>query len=68
MGPDAMKDGTARLFEDEWDREMARDFAPGGRGEHLIEKVDREIAEGKFTSFEEGLRQWRTAGGTVKDV
>ena len=22
---------------DEWDRQMARDFAPGGRGVHVIE-------------------------------
>ncbi len=39
-----------------WDREMERDFAPGGRGAHLIEKVDREIADDQFTSLEEGLR------------
>jgi hypothetical protein len=28
---------------DEWDRQMARDFAPGGRGVHVIEKVKAEI-------------------------
>jgi len=31
----------------DWDREMAKDFSPGGRGYHLMEKVKREIAGGK---------------------
>ena len=33
---------------DEWDRQMARDFAPGGRGFHVIEKVKADIRAGKF--------------------
>ena len=33
---------------DEWDRQMARDFAPGGRGVHVIEKVKADIHAGKF--------------------
>jgi len=33
---------------DEWDRQMARDFAPGGRGVHVIEKVKADIRAGKF--------------------
>ncbi|MDQ2945027.1 MAG: hypothetical protein M3Y27_03655 [Acidobacteriota bacterium] len=49
-------DWIEELEEQAWDRQMERDFAPGGRGADLIEKVDREIAEGKFTSLEEGLR------------
>lgn len=49
-------DWIEELEEQAWDREMERDFAPGGRGADLIEKVDREIADGKFTSLEEGLR------------
>jgi hypothetical protein len=32
---------------DEWDLEMVRDFSPGGRGAALVEKVMREIADGK---------------------
>jgi hypothetical protein len=28
---------------------MARDFPPGGRGVHLIEKVKADIRAGKFT-------------------
>lgn len=34
---------------DEWDQQMARDFAPGGRGSHVMEKVKRDIRAGKFT-------------------
>ena len=33
---------------DEWDRQMARDFAPGGRGVHVMEKVKADIRAGKF--------------------
>jgi hypothetical protein len=33
---------------DEWDRQMARDFAPEGRGAHVIEKVKADIHAGKF--------------------
>jgi hypothetical protein len=33
---------------DEWDRQMALDFAPGGRGVHVIEKVKADIRAGKF--------------------
>jgi hypothetical protein len=33
---------------DEWDRQMARDFAPGGRGVHVIEKVKADIRAGEF--------------------
>src|SRR5260370_39633388 len=35
---------------------MEQDFAPGGRGVHLLEKIDRQIDAGNFTSLEEGLR------------
>lgn len=38
---------------DEWDKEMARDFSPGGRGGHLVEKVKADIAAGKFRPVEE---------------
>ena len=29
---------------DDWDKQMAKDFTPGGRGIALAEKVKREIA------------------------
>jgi hypothetical protein len=74
MTVDAIKDAIAHLPEQErkqladwfeemeeqaWDQQMARDFAPGGRGAHLLEKIDRQIDSGNFTSLEEGLRQRR---------
>lgn len=59
MTVDALKDAIAALtqeqrhslatwlneFEyDDWDRQMARDFAPGGRGQALVERVRRDIS------------------------
>jgi len=49
---------TAWLNEldyDEWDREMVKDFSPGGRGHHLVEKVKKGIAEGNAPPMEEGF-------------
>ena len=49
---------TAWLNEldyDEWDREMVKDFAPGGRGHDLVEKVKKGIAEGKARPMEKGF-------------
>jgi hypothetical protein len=63
MTVDAIKDAITRLPDedkialaawlhlqtmDEWDRQMACDFAPGGRGVHAIEKVKADIRAGKF--------------------
>jgi len=45
-----------QLEEAAWDAEMEKDLAPGGRGHHLVEKINQEIDEGKFTPLEEGLR------------
>jgi len=74
MTVDAIKDAIAHLPEPErkqladwfeemeeqaWDRRMEQDFAPGGRGAHLLDKIDRQIDTGNFTSLEEGLRQRR---------
>jgi hypothetical protein len=47
------------LDYDDWDREMANDFSPAGRGAHLIERVKGEIAEGKARPMEEGFAQHR---------
>jgi hypothetical protein len=56
-------DWLEELEEEAWDREMERDFSPGGRGAHLVERIDREInqavASGNVTSLEEGLRARR---------
>ena len=50
-------DWLEELEEQAWDREMERDFAPGGRGRQLLDRVDREINEGRLTPLQEGLRQ-----------
>ena len=42
------------LEYDAWDKQMVNDFSPGGRGMALLEKVKREISEGKTLSFQEG--------------
>ena len=56
-------DWLEELEEEAWDREMERDLSPGGRGAHLIEKINREIddaiASGTLTSLEEGVRTRR---------
>lgn len=74
MSIDAIKEAITQLPDDErgslvawimeqeyddWDKEMARDFSPGGRGYHLVDAIDREIEEGKFTSLEQGLESRR---------
>lgn len=43
------------LDYDEWDKEMVKDFSPDGRGYHLVEKVKRDIAEGKARPIDEGV-------------
>jgi hypothetical protein len=35
------------ITTDDWDRQMQRDFSPGGRGTKFLEQVKREIAEGR---------------------
>ncbi len=58
--PDAerreLADWLGELEEQAWDDEMERDFSPGGRGEPLLEKINREIKDGKFAPIEDGLR------------
>lgn len=44
---------------DRWDKEMVKDFSPGGRGDHLVAGVRREVREGKFSPLEEGLQTRR---------
>ena len=42
---------------DAWDRQMADDFAAGGRGSHFLAKVEADIAAGKFRPVVEGCEQ-----------
>ncbi len=48
------------LEEAAWDQQIERDFAPGGRGEALLNEIQQEIAEGKAQPLEEGLAKRRT--------
>jgi len=52
-----LADWFESLEEESWDRQMEQDFAPGGRGAHLLEKIDKQIDAGDFTPLEEGLRR-----------
>jgi hypothetical protein len=52
-----LADWFDELEEEAWDRQMDQDFAPGGRGAYLLEKIDRQIDAGNFSSLEEGLRK-----------
>ena len=56
---DELAEWLDEIQEDGWDRQMVKDFSPGGRGEHLLGQIDREIEAGNFSSLEEGLRQRR---------
>jgi len=51
-----LADWFEQLEEESWDAEMKQDFAPGGRGHHLVEKINQQIDNGKFTPMENGLR------------
>ncbi len=41
------------LEYDDWDKQMATDFSPGGRGARLVEKVKANVAAGRFRPVEE---------------
>jgi hypothetical protein len=51
-----LADWFEQLEDEACDAEMEQDFAPGGRGHHLVEKINRQIDAGKFTPIEKGLR------------
>jgi hypothetical protein len=51
-----LADWFEQLEERAWDAEMEQDLSPGGRGHPLVEKINQEIDEGKFTPLEKGLR------------
>ena len=40
---------------DEWDKELARDSQPGGRLEHVLKRVRRDIAEGRTKPLDDIL-------------
>jgi hypothetical protein len=50
-----LADWFEELEEQAWDAEMERDFSPGGRGHHLVEKINQAIDQAKFAPLEEGF-------------
>ena len=51
------------MKEEAWDREIEEDFAPGGRAERLIARLDAEIESGNYTPYDEGLLRERARRG-----
>ena len=49
----------AERGQSEWDAEIERDFAAGGAGRSLLEKMKADVRAGKFRPFEEGRPQKR---------
>lgn len=52
-----LADWFEELEEDSWDRQMEQDFAPGGRGVHLLEEVKADIAAGRTKPMDEFLAE-----------
>jgi hypothetical protein len=44
----ALIDWLLSLDRQEWDKQIAKDFSPGGRGASLLEEVDAAIDRGDF--------------------
>ena len=55
----SLADWLNDIDEDDWDNEMIDDFSPGGRGMAWVERVKRQVAQGKALPLEEGLAQAR---------
>jgi hypothetical protein len=53
-------DWLEELEEQAWDKEIERDFAPGGRGERLIAEVEADIAAGRTKPLSDVLAQAKT--------
>jgi hypothetical protein len=51
-----LADWFGQLEDRAWDDEMEQDFSSGGRGLHLVEKINQEVEEGKFSSLQKGMR------------
>ncbi len=76
MTVEAIKDAIAGLPEDErcslalwlnatgydaWDRKIVADFSSGGRGQTLLDRVRREIAEGRSVPLASGMAEARAS-------
>ncbi len=52
-----LADWFDELEEEAWDRQMEQDFAPGGRGAHLLEEAKADIAAGRTKPLHEFLAE-----------
>ena len=52
-----LADWFQELEEDAWDRQIEQDFAPGGRGAHLLAEVKADIAAGRTKPMHEFLAE-----------
>ena len=72
MTVEAIKEAIAELPEEEravlaswlmeheydaWDKQMVKDFSPGGRGRHVVEQINRQIDAGEFRPMSERFRE-----------
>ena len=48
----ALLDWLLDAERDAWDRQIAEDFAPSGRGAHWLADIDEQIRVGKFSPLE----------------
>jgi len=60
-----LADWLEQLEEEAWDAEMEQDFAPGGRGRRVLERINQEIDEDKFTPMEKGLHSRQEQKGMI---
>jgi len=52
-----LADWFEELEEEAWDRQMEQDFAPGGRGAHLLDEAQADIAAGRTRPMHEFLAE-----------
>ena len=52
-----LADWFDELEEQAWDRQMEQDFGPGGRGAHLLEEAEADIAAGRTKPMHEFLAE-----------
>jgi hypothetical protein len=45
------------LEEDDWDRQIERDFSTNGPGTQLLQRLNIEIDAGNFTALADGLHE-----------
>ena len=57
--PRKLVDWFEEIEEQSWDKQIERDFSPGGRGMPLLAELELELAEGKTRPMEEGLAERR---------